>query len=545
VTGRRRLSTLVLAVGAWGCRGQGDGEAGPGTTTDWDTGEETDDGKPDLVCMPGETRCADASTLEICAPTGLSWDPSTCSEFSSCVECEEDATDCTAACKGPCDAEEELPSSAGCSFFANRMIHLHEDEPDALIVGNPSTDRTATITLFEIPEGKRTEEVREGPLELAPGASQAFSLDANFIDLTGYSRFRTGGNYRLQSDIPVVAYQHSPFKTIGANDASLLLPERALRNDYVVASYAPDYHPSYFEVIATEDETVLEWTPPVPTAGNGFPIPFVAAGKTGSITMNRFDIARIAASSSAEPDASKRDVSGTVVHSDKPVWVVGASRCSEVPKGKDGCDHLQELLLPIDYWGNAYVAAPSPPRADEPHVWRIYAGARSGVTITADPPVIEPIELAERGEWVEITVPHGLGFVLEGDGPFMPVQYLVSSSLAGKIGDPAMYQMVPSEQFLGRYVFVTGVDYDLHYAQVIRHAGAADVFIDGDQVTGYYQVGDFEIADWLVSEGAHLAESDEDFGVVQIGYGVGSNSYTGRVSYAYPGGLKVEEIALP
>ena len=55
-------------------------------------------------------------------------------------------------------------------------------------------------------------------------------------------------------------------------------------------------------------------------------------------------------------------------------------------------------------------------------------------------------------------------------------------------GDPASYQMVPTEQYLPRYVFVTGVGYDLNYVQVTRPLGGADVFVDGVLVTGYYQV---------------------------------------------------------
>ncbi len=42
-------------------------------------------------------------------------------------------------------------------------------------------------------------------------------------------------------------------------------------------------------------------------------------------------------------------------------------------------------------------------------------------------------------------------------------------------------------------------------------------------------------ADWKISEGAHLAESDSPFGIVSIGD-------TGVTSYAYPGGLKLAVI---
>lgn len=550
---RTTTQTALGLVAGFGlaCGGGPSAESAGTQSADVDSGYEADtsgDGKPDLVCLPGQTRCADTSTLEICAATGLEWEPMACSQYSACAPCEDGDDSCTASCQGPCDSEDELPSSAGCSFIASRMIRAEygiEDEFDGLIVGNPNSAQTASVTLFEVPEGERKEQLVMGPIEIAPGDEHVFEIDANFIDIQGYSRFRTGGNFRVESDIPIIAYLHSPWRATRGNDASMLLPEKALRGDYVVVSYTADVDPSYFTVIALQDDTELEWTPLMAdTAGNGFPIDFVKKGELGSVTMNRFDSARIAVSSSTTPNLSKHDVSGTVVHADKPIWVMGAVMCARVPPGKNWCDHIQEQLLPLDYWGTTYVAAPSPKRGNEPHVWRVFAGGENGATITADPPVIEPIKLSARGEWVEFEVPQGTAFVLHGDRPFMPVQYLVSQVAANKIGDPSMYQFVPVEQFLKRYVFVTGLDYELNYVQVIRNADSADVFLDDDLVSGYYSVGDFEIADVLISEGSHVIESADDFGIMQVGYTY-SEPTVKDASYAYPGGMRAEEIYIP
>ena len=54
-------------------------------------------------------------------------------------------------------------------------------------------------------------------------------------------------------------------------------------------------------------------------------------------------------------------------------------------------------------------------------------------------------------------------------------------------------------------------------------------------VTGYYAIGDYEVADFEISEGAHLAASDAMFGVINIGY-------TPVTSYAYPGGTRLKVI---
>ena len=153
--------------------------------------------------------------------------------------------------------------------------------------------------------------------------------------------------------------------------------------------------------------------------------------------------------------------------------------------------------------------------------------------ITTDPVLPGfPTTLAD-GEWFEFT--SSGSFVMTGDGPFMPVQYLAGQDGGAGAGDPAMVQMVPVEQFLDRYAFVTGTGYNVHYVHVTREAGAADVFVDGTMVTGYYAVGEYEVADWVISEGSHFASSDDAFGIVGVGY-------TGYTSYAYPGGLELEII---
>jgi len=125
--------------------------------------------------------------------------------------------------------------------------------------------------------------------------------------------------------------------------------------------------------------------------------------------------------------------------------------------------------------------------------------------------------------------------IFTGTKPFLTVQYLAGQEAGAGSGDPAMVQMIPTEQFLDRYAFVTGTGYTKHFAQVLRNKGNPEVLIDGKPVTGYYTIGDYEVADFKIGEGAHLAESAAPFGVINIGY-------TDVTSYAYPGGLRLAPI---
>lgn len=586
-----RLRTPLLEACALGLTvSTGCGDDGSPVVDDPTTGQvaSSDESGPETtgspyVCMPGEIRCADLTSLERCAPTGKSWINEPCAEHTSCVPCDSDT--CTVdACLGPCEIADDLPSSAGCSFIANRQLHLTEEFNDGLIVANPHDDISVTVQLFLTPEGQNLEDELEsivlGPLEAHP-----FQLTTNFLQTT-VSRYRTGGTHRIQSDAPVIAYHHAPYALSLGNDSSLLFPESAAGMEYVVMSYAPystvvDGEPSYFEVVALANGTKLEWFPPVDTSGDGLPIPFVPAGGSGQLSVNRFDTIRITASANQQDVLELRDVSGTVVRADKPIWVTSGTRCSRVPVLDPEmypighCDPLQEQPIPLQYWGNEYVAVHSPARETERHWWRIFGGT-DGVTVSADIDVPGlPVTFAKRGDYIDVDVPNSTSFVLTSeDGVFMPVQYLQGQRWDGAspepveestvLGDPSMYQMVPVDQFLNRYLFSTALNFARNYVQVIRTVGGADVVLDGTTIPGgdFYTVGDYEVADVEIEEGTYLIESADPFGIIQVGYSLDTidpaclldeafldeNGEVARPcpsSYAYPGGMKSIPIYIP
>jgi hypothetical protein len=512
----------------------------------------------ELLCEPGAVRCADDKNVEECAGTGLSWKPGeACSEHQTCID---------GVCVGPCEKVQDTPSSVGCAFIAIRMRSgVVDPVGDALIVGNTDTALTAKVQLSFAPNNSHKLEPLGDPVQVAPGESHTFQLSND--SMQAYSGVRIGGVYHVKSDIPIAAYLHSTLDNKASNDSSLLLPLHTLRKDYVIASYPgfvnqskPDEQngrPSYFDVIAIENDTTVSWTPRFDTYGDGLSVPAVKAGATGTVTIEGNDLLQVGASSTSNLDYFTHDVSGTIISADKPVAVMGATNCAFVPFNVGYCNHLQEQMFPLDYWGKRYVGAHSPLRGGEKHYWRIFAG-EDGVTITFDPAPIgqPPITLLKRGQFADVVVDNEYSFVMKGSGPFLPVQYLAGFGETLTIGDPSMYQMVPVEQWLKRYVFVTGVGYEINYAQVIRKFQGADVTINGEVVTGYYLInavpGDpkednrFEVADVVLAEGdtahSYLAESADDFSVNVIGYNVGKDNAS---AYAYPGGMGLKPIYQP
>lgn len=426
---------------------------------------------------------------------------------------------------------EQAPrGSIGCSFRLTPLFrdHPHEDVPDTLIVANPSRDTIAHVQLVR--GGFATE-----PIELEPGAVHHFEVHGGPVGDES-SALRRGGAVELLSDQPVAAHVMAPLLNYATNDGSLLLPDTALGDTYVVASYPafldtehPQQHglPSYFVVIARDDGTTLRFRPPADTlAGEG--VPAVAAGHEGVVQLDAGDVLHVAGTATS-------DVSGTIVEASAPVWVAAGVACAYVPSDSSGyCDHMQEVMRPIRDWATRYPALPAPDRADEPQVWRVYAGA-DAVTVTSDPSIGSTVVL-DRGDFVELRTQNALAFWVEADGPIQLVQYLAGRNEASGQGDPAMLLATAPSDWLDHYAITTGLAFSIYYLQLVREPAGAEVYVDGERVVGWRSVAGLELVDLEVDEGTHHAQSEAPFGLASFGYSNGANG--GKYSaYALPGGL--------
>ncbi len=523
-----RVALLPLFLGG-ACTFEGGG-LGSATESSGSTGESGESssesessGVAGQLCDPGARRCSDDGlAAEICDDDGQGYQDLSCGADESCIE---------GLCLGPCELAALEPSSAGCAFTT--MASAHNDaEPDGLMVTNIS-DVDASVHLMAMAKGTHDEQMLGDVVVLAPGQGHLFSIPGQAVG--EHSVFITGGSFRLLSDQPVIVQQQAPLFSPWSSDSGLLVPDHALGLEYVIASYPAVFEPSYFTVVALEDRTRLRWTPPVDSAGNGLPIPFVAAGETGEVLMLRGDSLRIGASALMQPDPLLRDLSGTIVWADKPIAVVGSSRCAQVGGGAPTaniaqCDHLYEPMMPLATWGRHYIGAPAPSWQQGPGVWRVYAGD-DGVTVQVESSVVvPPVVLQARGDFAEVKV-DGAAVSFTGDGPFMPVYYLSSGGDAGDLGDPSMVQMAPVEQYQRRYAFSTGIDFDGHAVQIVRPIGGAPVQIDGAFIDDFeVTVGGYELAEIELAEGSHVASSEAPFGLLSLGYSQGS-------SYAHLAGV--------
>jgi hypothetical protein len=344
------------------------------------------------------------------------------------------------------------------------------------------------------------------------------------------SALRKGGAFRIQSDIPVIAYQHSPLQPQATNDASCLLPEGTLGQRYVVASYvdALGSYPSYVDIIGTQPNTMVTVKPKTNVlSGSG--VPAIPAGQTQTFTLNRYDTLQLVAGSGS-------DITGIEVTSTAPVAVFGAVECAQVPAGYTYCDHIEEQAIAVRNWGTKYVGAHAPTRSgSERFYWRILA-QKDGTTVDTMPQQTGFPKTLNAGEFYEFWTQES--FVFQGDQPFGAFQYVSGqNAFNAGTGDPAMITAVPVEQWLSRYVLLTPSGYTQDYVQIIR-ATQDDVMLDGQPVpaNSFYAVGAYQVADVKVSAGTHVLTSNAQFGIVGVGY-------TGVTSYGYPGGLGLKVIS--
>jgi hypothetical protein len=169
------------------------------------------------------------------------------------------------------------------------------------------------------------------------------------------SVLRPDSTFKIVSNVPVVAYLHSPIKAAAHNDSSMLLPDHAQQKNYIIPAWTPSVggNPAYFNVIGLKDGTEVSWVPPVATqAGNG--VPAVPAKATGKVVIGDYDLLQVSSGQS--------DLSGTIVTLSEPGWVVGAVQCVNVPANVTFCDHIEEQAIPLEYWGQS-TSAPTRPSA--------------------------------------------------------------------------------------------------------------------------------------------------------------------------------------
>jgi hypothetical protein len=316
-----------------------------------------------------------------------------------------------------------------------------------------------------------------------------------------------------------------------STDAALALPVDVFNTEYIVMSYVGASHggdKSEFVVVAGFDNTTVTITPVVDMIG-GF-----SAGTSFDITLNRGEGFLAQSLLNIGPEA---DLTGTIIRANRPVGVSNGSVCAYVPQGNEACDHLFEVAQPTQTWGKEVFVTnlPNRPRGS---IYRILASADSTI-ISMD---ASPIDTLNRGEFHETKVLTG-SHVFSGTKPIFVVQYMTGVIQSGAgIGDPAMANMIPREQYLTAYTFSTigGGQFRENFVTIIvENSDVGSMTLDGANIpaSAFTPISgtDFSSAIMRLSHGTHTTISNHGHGITVEGYDTDD-------SYIYPGGARFEII---
>ncbi len=530
-------------------------------------------------CYPGQRRCSAAGAAESCSLAG---------HWEVTQDCTSAGLSCLlGTCVSPCVRDPKSKSNSGCDYWAVDVDNhpAAQGSVYAVIVSNLS-EQKATVTVTK-KDSAGVQAAQVLTREVVPGGLEILELPQRNMGSAGI--WWTA--YRLESTVPIVAYQFNPLENVNvfSNDATMLLPANALGTDYIAVSRFqfvsgapndPNPYRGWIAVVAPSTGTDVTVTPSIRTQA-GTSMATMSAGQTYTYALEPYQVLNI------KSDQDQGDLTGTIIHATRPVGVFGGHEAAIT--GTQCCaDHLEQQLFPVATWGTSYIATKSYPRLAESDYWRVVA-AEDDTHVSFNPAVSTNVTLG-RGKWVEVQSPSD--FVITADKPIEVAQYIASSleivkppeytpcaseadcylpyvcvSAGGvsgcsppactsdaqcpqshvctlfpngkrqcrPIGDPAMIMIPPAKQFRNDYVFLTPNKYAHDYVNIIAPSDAS-VTLDGN-LLGAVSFAAIAGSDWKVSrlevgDGVHKIVANKPVGVVVYGY-------DRDVGYGYAGGLNL------
>ncbi len=324
----------------------------------------------------------------------------------------------------------------------------------------------------------------------------------------------------LVSNNAVRAYSEEEFVAYMINlrqytsDAALALPVDTMNTEYLVTTYqARTSDDAEFAVVAASDNTTVTITP--------------TTGSPSTVLLNRGEGFLI---------QDSIDLTGTKISADKPVGMTNGNKC--VNYDGSACDHIFEVAPPVQAWGKEI------PVANQPETslgvrYKIMA-SRDNTEVLRDGSSIGTINAGEFILTDRLPGDH----IFSSEEPIFVVQFMANRSSSGgePVGDPAMGNMTPAEQYRTGYTFSTvgGSQFIENNVTIIaQSADVGSLLLDGSPLAAseFTQIGssDYWVARPYLTDGVHFTESENPHGITVEGF----NWYD---SYLYPGGAMFEFI---
>ena len=346
----------------------------------------------------------------------------------------------------------------------------------------------------------------------------------------------TDKGIHITSDKAVVAYAHIYDQNVSG--ATLLFPTTTLGNEYYSMNFTQTSNEgasnSWFYVIATEDNTIIEITPTANTT-SGRP-----ANTTYTVTLNKGQVHNVmgvvTGNTGGDLTGSKiKSVSG-VSGGCKRIAVFSGSGKINIGCSNGSADNLIQQVFPKNAWGLKYLTAPTSGMSN--NYFRV---------AVLDPSTIVkfnglPLTGIINGFYYQFsTLAPGL---IEADKPIMVAQYTSSQNCFsnGTPGDPEMIFLSPVEQTINDVTLNSTPNFAIsaHYINVVMKASDVGTFkLDGVNVsTSFFthpQDANYKYAQFSVSAGQHSLKADSGFNAIAYGFGSAE-------SYGYNAGTNLKDL---
>jgi len=352
------------------------------------------------------------------------------------------------------------------------------------------------------------------------------------------------------ADLTVYFMSHN----LATSDGTYIIPTIGWGTDYVVAGYEGLYegtadYPSEFTVAANTNNTTVNITPSCDLRSDTNPSRVAyPAGQTFQVMLQRGQSVQFL--SVLAHDVTGYDVTGTVIHSNNPVGVIGGSMCTNIPINFAYCDHVEHMIPPVRTWGEIYYGTYfTQPVGQTGHDWAqyLFISSKAGQVIyREDKATGTSIECVLNDKYSVYWDELELANKFWSDAPFLMVEYINSSSYPDQVngnGDPAEVVINPREQFTKTVVFQTpfsgaGQRPYTNYATVIVNVNDEQrTTFDGKGIMKYVSTVQ-HIDDTFdvftvpnIQPGAHVVTGDS------AGVGVSIYGYGYDESYAWAGTL--------
>ncbi len=279
-------------------------------------------------------------------------------------------------------------------------------------------------------------------------------------------------------------------------DAANIYPTTALLDDYLIQTYPPSAHAddpqgSHFAIVATENNTVVDYTLTAKTNG----------GKTGTQTTPTLKKGEVYYVWTGKKAGDEADLSGTTVkaRNGKKIAVFQGCPHTNLPYGVRDRDHLFSQSMPTAYWGSEFGLTLSRNHrrdiiavmalndgtqvyinnedgepelvhtfdfsVDKKHYWTFEIGDEEAYSTHKNSPYTgklpEPL-IADSSCFLTTSCPVGVHLFMTSN------TYDEPTSTAGSIGDPAMLWISPIEQVIKEISFSTYADgTEVHFMNIV------------------------------------------------------------------------------